>query len=89
MSSRTPYQGKDRCFGEYKCSSCGRQWMSGNSWANYGQECKECKINVYPFKQTPLEKPDGLDKSDLNKPHPQNLCEKCKKLGRYCRDSRF
>jgi len=47
----TPYQGKKRCFGEYKCPKCKRKWMSGNSWANMGQECIKCHINVYPQKQ--------------------------------------
>ncbi|XP_072038393.1 zinc finger CCHC domain-containing protein 24-like isoform X2 [Amphiura filiformis] len=50
----TPYQGKKRCFGEYKCPKCKRKWMSGNSWANMGQECIKCHINVYPHKQRPL-----------------------------------
>ncbi|GFS09180.1 zinc finger CCHC domain-containing protein 24 [Elysia marginata] len=81
----TPYQGKKRCFGEYKCSKCKRKWMSGNSWANMGQECIKCHILVYPHKQRPLEKPDGLDVSDQSKVHPQHLCEKCKMLGYYCR----
>ncbi|KDR21638.1 zinc finger CCHC domain-containing protein 24-like [Zootermopsis nevadensis] len=81
----TPYQGKKRCFGEYKCPKCKRKWMSGNSWANMGQECIKCHINVYPHKQRPLEKPDGLDVSDQSKVHPQHLCEKCKNLGYYCR----
>lgn len=80
----TPYNGKKRCFGEYKCPECNRKWMSANSWANYGQECTQCKINVMPHKQTPLEKPKGLDKSDPNKRHPMELCQKCKKLGVYC-----
>lgn len=47
----TPYQGNKRCFGEYKCPKCKRKWMSGNSWANMGQECSKCHINVYPHKQ--------------------------------------
>lgn len=81
----TPYQGKKRCFGEYKCPRCKRKWMSGNSWANMGQECKKCQITVYPHKQRPLEKPDGLDVSDQSKEHPQELCEKCRTLGFYCR----
>ncbi|XP_055703124.1 zinc finger CCHC domain-containing protein 24-like isoform X2 [Phlebotomus papatasi] len=82
---KTPYQGKKRCFGEYKCPKCKRKWMSGNSWANMGQECIKCHVNVYPHKQRPLEKPDGLDVSDQSKVHPQMLCEKCKTLGFYCR----
>ncbi|XP_014483861.1 PREDICTED: zinc finger CCHC domain-containing protein 24-like, partial [Dinoponera quadriceps] len=81
----TPYQGKKRCFGEYKCPKCKRKWMSGNSWANMGQECIKCHINVFPHKQRPLEKPDGLDVSDQSKVHPQHLCQKCKTLGYYCR----
>lgn len=52
----TPYQGKKRCFGEYKCPKCKRKWMSGNSWANMGQECIKCHINVYPHKQVKQEK---------------------------------
>lgn len=81
----TPYQGNKRCFGEYKCPKCKRKWMSGNSWANMGQECIKCHINVYPHKQRPLEQPDGLDVSDQSKVHPQHLCQKCKTLGYYCR----
>ncbi|XP_054269762.1 zinc finger CCHC domain-containing protein 24-like isoform X1 [Macrosteles quadrilineatus] len=83
----TPYQGKKRCFGEYKCPKCKRKWMSGNSWANMGQQCIKCHINVYPHKQfqRPLEKPDGLDVSDQSKVHPQHLCQKCKYVGYYCR----
>ncbi|XP_055314381.1 uncharacterized protein LOC129575246 [Sitodiplosis mosellana] len=82
---RTPYQGKKRCFGEYKCTKCKRKWMSGNSWANMAQECIKCQIKIYPHKQRPLEKPDGLDVSDQSKLHPQLLCEKCQHLGYYCR----
>ncbi|XP_030758563.1 zinc finger CCHC domain-containing protein 24-like [Sitophilus oryzae] len=82
---KTPYQGRKRCFGEYKCPKCKRKWMSGNSWSNMGQECIKCHINVYPHKQRPLEKPDGLDVSDQSKVHPQHLCQKCKELGYYCR----
>ncbi|XP_022917155.1 zinc finger CCHC domain-containing protein 24-like [Onthophagus taurus] len=82
---KTPYQGRKRCFGEYKCPKCKRKWMSGNSWANKGQECIKCRINVFPHRQRPLEKPDGLDVSDQSKVHPQHLCQKCKELGFYCR----
>ncbi|GLV35101.1 hypothetical protein CBL_09583 [Carabus blaptoides fortunei] len=82
---KTPYQGRKRCFGEYKCTKCKRKWMSGNSWANNGQECIKCRINIFPHKQRPLEKPDGLDVSDQSKVHPQHLCQMCKNLGFYCR----
>ncbi|XP_063695704.1 zinc finger CCHC domain-containing protein 24-like [Culicoides brevitarsis] len=85
IDGKTPYQGKRRCFGEYKCPKCKRKWMSGNSWANMAQQCIKCQMNVYPHKQRPLEKPDGLDVSDQSKVHQQMLCEMCRQLGFYCR----
>ena len=83
---QTPYQGGRRCFGEYRCPECNRGWMSANSWANTGQQCQNCSIVVYPHTQRPLHKPDGLDKGDVSKQHPQHLCEKCKRLGHFCGD---
>ncbi|XP_039756355.1 zinc finger CCHC domain-containing protein 24-like isoform X2 [Pararge aegeria] len=80
----TPYQGKKRCFGEYRCPQCKRRWMSANSWANSGQDCNKCRINVYPHRQMPLHKPGGLDKSDPTKKHPRELCQKCRSLKSYC-----
>lgn len=84
-SGLTPYQGRKRCFGEFRCKHCNRKWMSGNSWANSFQLCKKCQNIVYPQRQRPLERPDGLDVSDQSKEHPQELCEKCQQLGYYCR----
>nr|XP_034834896.1 zinc finger CCHC domain-containing protein 24-like [Maniola hyperantus] len=80
----TPYQGGRRSFGEFRCPQCKRGWMSANSWANCGQECNKCKINVYPYKQMPLEKSRGLNKSDPSKQHPQALCQKCRSIKDYC-----
>lgn len=38
--------------------------------------------------QRPLEKSkDDSSKIDQTKHHPEHLCEKCKRLGHYCRDS--
>uniref|UniRef100_A0A383W7Q1 3CxxC-type domain-containing protein n=1 Tax=Tetradesmus obliquus TaxID=3088 RepID=A0A383W7Q1_TETOB len=94
----TPYQGHGRAFGYFQCPTCDRKWMSGNSWADMGQECQHCRINVYPYKQwqcrtdcaaaADLEKSkDDSSKIDQTKHHPEHLCEKCKRLGHYCRDS--
>ncbi|XP_017884581.1 zinc finger CCHC domain-containing protein 24-like [Ceratina calcarata] len=90
-TGKTPYQGKKRCFGEYKCPKCKHWWMSANSWANIGQKCTRCRSKeyIYPHKQRPLEKPDGLDVSDQSKIHPQHLCQKCKMLGYYCRTDQY
>lgn len=37
------------CFGEYKCPRCERQWQSARAWADYGQQCQNCAINVNAF----------------------------------------
>lgn len=50
----TPYQGRNRCFGQFKCPKCKRKWMSGNSWANAAQDCMKCSIPVYPHKQVTI-----------------------------------
>ncbi|KAL0871440.1 hypothetical protein ABMA27_005167 [Loxostege sticticalis] len=84
----TPYQGKRRGFGAYRCDQCRRSWMSANSWANCAQDCKTCNIPVYPHRQMPLKKPGGLDKCDPKKEHRSELCEKCRQLGRNCRGPR-
>ena len=52
----TPYQGKGRRFGYYKCGQCRKHWKSAYSWANEYQRCRSCGTNVYPYKQRPLEK---------------------------------
>ena len=78
---KTPYQGENRCFGEFRCPNCNREWKSGNSWANMGQKCESCKgTYVYPYKQTKL---DG-SRPVNDKNHPADKCQKCKQLGRSC-----
>ena len=51
ISLETPYQGKKRSFGDFRCHQCDHTWSSGNSWANMGQKCKFCGIMVYPYHQ--------------------------------------
>ncbi|XP_033101424.1 zinc finger CCHC domain-containing protein 24-like [Anneissia japonica] len=82
-TGKTPYQGKKRAFGNFKCPKCNRTWSSANSWANMGQECKTCRINVYPYHQEEL-KPGNT--SYNQEQHPEHLCEKCKQLGHSCKN---
>ncbi|CAM1305416.1 ZCCHC24 (predicted) [Pycnogonum litorale] len=82
----TPYQGKKRSFGYFKCHQCQKMWSSGNSWANMGQECLTCRINIYPFRQRKLKKRSGKKSGP---PHQNSLCEKCKTLGFNCRSYRY
>lgn len=46
----TPYQSKKRCSWVYRCPRCKIKWLSGNSWANLGQDCGKSGMNVYPHK---------------------------------------
>ena len=81
---KTPYQGKRRCFGEFRCPKCNRRWQSANSWANSGQKCQSCNGEyVYPYKQTRLMRSED-DHIDRNKDHPMDKCQKCTQLGRSC-----
>ena len=34
------------CFGEFQCPVCRKKWQSSKAWADYGQQCKDCSINV-------------------------------------------
>ena len=62
---------------EYECSC-------GNSWTRecYREDkddveiCDDCFEEVYPETQEEV--------GDKEIPHPQHLCGKCKKLGRFC-----
>ncbi|GLH14696.1 Zinc finger CCHC domain-containing protein 24 [Gryllus bimaculatus] len=87
----TPYQGKRRTFGKYKCPQCKKLWWSSNSWANLGQECNKCFTMVYPYSQRPLVCIDDDEdvskqpkKELMKKKHEENLCEKCQELGFCC-----
>ena len=43
----------------------------------------------FPHPQKPLRKSrDEAQRIDPEKPHPQELCEKCQQLGYYCRNAR-
>ncbi|KAG7164116.1 Zinc finger CCHC domain-containing protein 24-like 2 [Homarus americanus] len=78
----TPYQGKMRACGMFHCKKCDKNWFSANSWANTFQKCKGCNGKIYPYKQFQPWKGTGARKGIP--PHPQNLCQRCMKLGRFC-----
>ncbi|XP_065182384.1 zinc finger CCHC domain-containing protein 24-like [Sycon ciliatum] len=77
----TPYQGKRRTWGEFRCS-CGKRWSSGNSWRDTWQRCQSCAEEVYPYEQRPLEPSTDPDRGV----HDQRNCGKCIRMGRCCRD---
>ncbi|XP_047476315.1 zinc finger CCHC domain-containing protein 24-like [Penaeus chinensis] len=79
---KTPYQGNRRVCGYFECRKCSKRWFSANSWANCNQKCKSCNTDVYPYKQVKREKSDNPPKEI--RPHPQEMCQKCRQLGFFC-----
>ncbi|GFS00982.1 zygote arrest protein 1 [Elysia marginata] len=100
-----------RSYGFFRCPSCNKQWESshvygtfvdGKFQAKYGQECKDCKIMVKPYRTERLvcktcgaesctcTRSDGEDRRhvDESKPHRSDLCGKCR-AGLPCRSGRF
>ncbi|CAF1167623.1 unnamed protein product [Adineta ricciae] len=130
------------CFGEYRCSRCGRKWQSAKAWADYGQQCQNCVIPVNAFNLQRLfvyicdrcnakwkwahieqgmkcrqcsssrfirpldpgkyedrryiqahrlqelsDVEDDENHIDPSREHRQDLCEKCRRLGRPCRET--
>ncbi|KAL7633844.1 UNVERIFIED_CONTAM: hypothetical protein RMT77_015800 [Armadillidium vulgare] len=78
----TPYQGKRRSFGWFRCAKCKKDWSSAYSWANTHQQCKTCLAEIYPYRQAKLKRSN--EKKDDRPPHQVNLCGKCKALGKPC-----
>ena len=81
----------------YICHKCGDFWHS--SYSATGKECKHCRANIKIF---PLDPDDFEDKKIIaahhtnisngtihinqNGEHKQDLCLKCKAIGRPCRE---
>ena len=76
---KTPYQGRKRCFGHYKCC---KEWTSGYSWADTCQQCSDCSKYIYPYKQSTLKKTNKRGASA----HIQALCAKCCHRELSCQD---
>ena len=82
-----------RVYGWYRCQKCSKIWESayayqekGTGYQLYGQECKRCGANNYPYRTEPLLKPDNDEErhTDMNKNHIQELCGKCKNKKHPC-----
>lgn len=81
-------------FGDFNCSTCGRQWFSGytwiewdeteNKWVENWQQCRGCGREVYPSNVRPLRYTGG---NASQKPHDSAACEMCQKHG-DCRNLR-
>ena len=75
-----------RKFGEFTCSACDRSWKSGNAWEGKQQQCQDCHKWNLPRVLRPL-RPPHFPPDGIQKPHPEDKCEKCRELGYYCRNS--
>ena len=75
-----------RLFGKFCCTKCPfQEWVSGNSWKGYTQQCKSCYTHVLPYYLNTLKYQEDMTR-DHDKPHRQDLCAKCEELGYNCRD---
>lgn len=82
VTAQQPWHpGQGRAFGYYKCT-CGAHWGSAYSYADDTQACKTCGNKVLPYKQKPLDQ--DPDQEKRHKPHLQELCGRCRRLGRLC-----
>ena len=72
-------------FGEFTCSACDRSWKSGNAWEGRKQQCQDCSTWNLPVNLRPLRPP--LHFRTIQKPHPEDKCERCKELGYNCRSA--
>ena len=48
--------------------------------------CSKCGLDVMPCSLRPLENRSPIRDDSDRPPHQQHLCDKCKKLGRNCRE---
>ncbi len=71
-----------KMYGYYECD-CGAWWESAHSWADETQDCKSCGNQVFPYEQEELKHKDP-DENSVNKPHMEDLCGMCQKLGMSC-----
>ena len=72
-----------RKFGFFKCDKCAKEWPSAYTWVGKYQECRNCRNKVYAHSIQPL-KPGG-GSGPYQKPHQQELCQKCRELGFNCK----
>ena len=70
----------DRSKHGYFSCRCGEAWESEGSSKDYSEMCYSCGNYVFPYKIENLRE----NKIDPDKPHPMELCGKCKELGRSC-----
>ena len=76
-----------RLFGKFKCPLCSNEWNSANAWEGMKQQCRRCPGETQAYDLQPLKrKEEDSDDESETKPHRQDLCEMCQKLGHNCRD---
>jgi len=79
MKGLTPYQGRNRAFGEFSCQ-CGHEWKSLYTWANTPQACMFCNKFVYPYEQYEVTNDTKYKKDN----HIQKLCGRCCRMTTSC-----
>jgi hypothetical protein len=87
LKTKTPFRGEPnhRVFGEFRCR-CGKRWKSAATFCDKWQRCQNCRLELFPIAQRPLEQNAGdhLGNDDDRRPHDMANCERCRELGRCC-----
>ena len=72
-----PFVDGNKRLGHYECPECSNVWMSGNSYLESWQACRECETDVFPewrwrrFARTSAAKPKQLAHHDATR------CQRC------------
>ena len=82
-----PCRCEHKVYGYYRCKKCKKVWESaytfeerGTGYIIYPQQCKRCRVNNKAYRTEELLIPydDDARKNDLEKPHLQALCGRCR-----------
>ena len=87
LKTKTPFRGEPnhRVFGEFRCR-CGKRWKSAATFCDKWQRCQNCRLELFPIAQRPLDQNAGdhPGNDDDRRPHDMANCERCRELGRCC-----
>lgn len=78
-----------KAFGYFQCLKCQHEWSSAHAFRKGTQDCIECAWKASPLwmwlqPQADDETNQSEREHDSKQPHPEHLCNTCKKIGASC-----